>query len=78
MSIDIEAEITKLQIGPSDFVVITTPTILKREALDELVGIVKKVAPRLGVPLERIILTQAGMTVTVAAADEARALLGAD
>jgi hypothetical protein len=73
--IDIEAEITKLQIGPTDFVVITTPGMLTQQALEGLVWELKQQAPRTGVPLERILVSKGGMTITVADAGAGRKLI---
>jgi hypothetical protein len=77
MTIDIEAEITKLQIGPTDFVVIAAPAMLRRDQIKELVEQIERWAAQSGVPSSRVLLAQAGLTVRVVDADEAHSMLAA-
>lgn len=70
---DIKAEITKLEIGPTDFVVIKSDRPLSIAGLEQMY----KLAQWSGLPAGRVILVQPGITISVATAKEASALLAA-
>jgi hypothetical protein len=74
--IDIETKIAKLAIGPTDFVVISTDHHMNREHVLKMLEDVKaRLCPLLGIPIERVILTTDGFTMTLASADQAAAML---